>query len=127
MSAVVRVSGCQVTEEEGQDEDIAHLTQQLAAFSTSDDGSGYHGSTVQQDLSVLEAESGFHSDVVGSYAPPPSPISSSPLQTEPLQSIPHTSFLSHPHSHFPPSLSSLCEMEEPSPSPSSCTNPASQL
>ena len=95
MCAVVRVGGWERGECEGQEGDLAVLTQQLAAFSTSDNTNSFH-----TDLSVFQADSSFHSDV-GSSPPPPSPVN------------PH---MSHPL-RLPP-LHGLCEMEEQPHSPS---------
>ena len=97
MCAVVSVGGWEGGEGEGPEGDLTVLTQQLAAFSTSDSTNSFH-----TDLSVFQADSSFHSDGVGSSPPPPSPVN------------PH---MSHPLC-LPPPLHGLCEMEEQPRSPS---------
>ena len=99
--AVVSVGGWEEGDGEGQDGDLAVLTQQLAAFSTSDNTNSFHDNSLHTGLSAFQADSGFHSDGVGSSPPPPSPVN------------PH---MSHPLCL--PSLHGLCEMEEQQHSPS---------
>lgn len=101
LCAVVTVEGEEDSSAEG---DLAVLTQQLAAFSTSDSTSRHHN----DDFSV------------GSSPPPPSPVNFLPVATDLVPPIlPHhqASLLSH---SLPPSLPSSyspCDMEEQPPSP----------
>ena len=109
---VVTVGGA--GERGGEDGELADLTQQLAAFSTSDHLNSHYDDS-RRNQSVFQADSSFHGSGVGSSPPPPSPVNSSPLATDlllPLMS--HSALLSHP----PPSPHNLCDMEPPSsPSP----------
>jgi hypothetical protein len=93
------------SEEGEQEEEMAILTQQLAAFSTSDENSLHHMYPVDTECA-------------GSSPPPPSPVSYSPVETE----LPVLS-------HSPPHPSPQCDMEEQPSSPLSSTHhfhPSSQ-
>ena len=108
MFVIVRVGGG-VGCDEGDDddgEDLALLTRQLAAVSTSEHSNSFHDN--HGEVSVYEADStSFISDGIGSSPPPPSPVNS---QEEEVTD--HSSFLSHP-------LSSVhCEMDDQPTSPS---------
>ena len=108
---VVRVGGCD--DEEG--EDLALLTRQLAAFSTSEQSNSVHDS--HGELSVCEADStSFQSDNVGSSPPPPSPVNCLPLAAHHQETL-----LTHPLSSLP------CEMDDQPTSPApSFHNPSPQ-
>ena len=86
------------SEEGEQEEEMAILTQQLAAFSTSDENSLHHMYPVDTECA-------------GSSPPPPSPVSYSPVETE----LPVLS-------HSPPQPSPQCDMEEQPSSPLSSTH-----